>query len=730
MTKFSGFREFAILKGFPEGPVALGDGSLLVVDIRNGDLVHIVEGQEPEVVVHLGDGPNGAAVGPDGALYVCNNGGVYNFVDVHPSDLNPRAKAPQSGGKAASDKKEPTITIPDPAGPSANFSGGYIQRVCLQTFKVTKLYDNVGLLTPDDIVFDETGKFWFTDTGVQYPDKLIKGAVYRASIDGTSIQKVATPTTPHGEGFETPNGIGLSPPGESDLPDGVKTVLYVSDTVSARLWALDLDEKLTPLAGELAGMPGRVVATLPGYQWLDSLKVAADGNIVVGTLINGGLTIFDHTCKTPPKHVPFEDMMTTNLCFGGPDMKDVWVTASTTGKIFKGRSDTPGVTLHFNDLARLTLGSPVKPQLAETLVNQLYSSVGRKPEAGGMRPVHAFGVCATGHFTPSKVASRYCRAAHFDLEALIQRAKPRPDRENPAGEPDKRLGVPVTVRFSNGSGAASRRDGWSDVRGMATRFHLPDGSDTDLIAMTLREFFTSTPEQFYDFALAAEPKKFSMERPLAKIGDYLRLMLPRRDPYPGEVYRPDEGAMKYAKENPFARQAVLDAASIGAPSSYNRAAYFAVHTFIVTGAGQDANKRYVRFEWQPVDGVAPIDTTTAADANKLTENYLNDALKERLEPGPTRFLLMMTIGEDGDDFKDPARAWPPHRPRVIMGTLTLDRFMGQAAEDLSFNPMLLTDGIDASEDEVLQIRKLAYEKSSEWRDAKPCPFAKESANEG
>lgn len=730
MTNISGFREVATIDGFPEGPVALADGSLLVVDIKNGNLLHITEGKEPEVVVHLGDGPNGAAVGPDGALYVCNNGGVYNFVDVDPEDLVPKPPGTITPPRSPLAKTSPKITIPDPAGPSAGFSGGYIQRVCLKTSTFTKLYENDGLLTPDDIVFDETGAFWFTDTGVQYPDKLLKGAVYRATIDGKSLTKLATPATPHGEGFWTPNGIGLSPPGQKGLPNTTRAVLYVSETVAARLWAIDLDRKLSPVGGKMLGLPGRVVDTLPGYQWLDSLKVTADGKVVVGTLINGGLTVFDPIGKATPKHIAFDDIMTTNLCFGGPDMMDVWVTASTTGKIYKGRWDSPGVALHFNDKAHLPLGEPAKEPLEDTLVKQLYSSVGRKPGSGEMRPVHAFGVTATGHFTPSEVASHYCRAAHFQLSKLIARAEPRPNRENPAGEPDKRLGVPVTVRFSNGSGAASRHDGWSDVRGMATRFHLPDGTDTDLIAMTLRDFFSSTPQQFLEFAIAAEPKKFTRERPIKKILDYLRLTLPKRDPYPGEVYRPDEGAMDYAAKTPVARQAVLDAAAIGAPASYNRAAYFAVHTFVVTGPDPAALKRNVRFEWQPVDGVSPIDTNDPAQSDKLTENYLNDALRDRLEEGPTRFILMMTIGEDGDNFTDPARAWPPHRKRVIMGTLTLDTFVDQAGEDLSFNPMLLTDGIEPSDDPVLAIRKLAYEKSSKWRAAKPCPFAKETSDEG
>jgi catalase len=106
------------------------------------------------------------------------------------------------------------------------------------------------------------------------------------------------------------------------------------------------------------------------------------------------------------------------------------------------------------------------PDIAEKLVDALILTDG-SPK---LRPVHAIGIGATGYFEASHVARDYCIAEHFQGERIR-----------------------VTVRFSNGLGKAVEHDGWSDVRGMATRFHLAGGAATDLIAMTLPEFFTPTP---------------------------------------------------------------------------------------------------------------------------------------------------------------------------------------------------------------------------------------------
>lgn len=332
------------------------------------------------------------------------------------------------------------------------------------------------------------------------------------------------------------------------------------------------------------------------------------------------------------------------------------------------------------------------PNIAEKLVAVL-----QRPDGDtALRPVHSIGISATGSFEPSPIAHNYCIADHFSAEK-----------------------TDVIVRFSNGSGSATVHDGWSDVRGMAVRFHLVDGTDTDLIAMTLPEFFAPTPETFLDFAEAAKPRMYEAESPWRKICNYLQLILPKRDPYPGETISPDEGAIEFADQNAYSQLGIMQAAQIGAPTSYVRAAYHAVHTFVVTGA--DNTRRWVRFSWQPIAGVL------TTDPNKTpVDDYLRAELKDRLAKEPARFSLMMVIGEVGDDFNNSSRPWPPHRKRIMMGTLTLDAVPEDQIADgekLSFNPGLLTNGIEASDDPVLKVRIDSYRISSNWRGGSPCPFS-------
>lgn len=303
--------------GFPEGPVAQPDGSLLFVDIRNQTLsrvFHDAGAWKVEDLFGIAGGPNGLAIGPDGAAYVCNNGGVYGFASI-----------PWPGG---------AITIPAPGGPPPSYRPGCIHRVDLATKRVSVLYDSCDgqpLLSPDDIVFDSAGGFWFTDAGIQDDATLRKGGLYYATTDGSCIRKVAT--------IATANGVGLSPDGKT---------LYVSDTAFGRLWALDVTGPGKVGPGPLPGMPGRVVQTLQGYNWLDSLKVEQEGRICVATLLpNGGITVFGTDGST--ELVPMADPFTTNLCFGGADMQDVWITASGTGTIYKGRWPRPGLKLNFHD---------------------------------------------------------------------------------------------------------------------------------------------------------------------------------------------------------------------------------------------------------------------------------------------------------------------------------------------------------------------------------------------
>lgn len=291
---------------FPEGPVVLAGGTLIFVEIKRGTLTRFRPGGTPEVVARLPGGPNGAALGPDGKVYICNNGG-FEWRTVMGQTIS---------GDAAAD-----------------YRGGSIQRVDLLTGAVETLYTHAGdepLKGPNDIVFDREGGFWFTDHGKTYPRTRDFGGLYYAKTDGSWIVEAAFP-------MFSPNGVGLSP--------DEKTV-FVAETMTARLWAFDVAAP-GRLAPSPLPIPGRLVSTLPGLQFLDSLAVEASGRIVVATLLNGGLTTFAPDGAF--EHLALPDLFPTNICFGGADMRDAYVTLSGTGRIARLRWPRPGLKLNFVD---------------------------------------------------------------------------------------------------------------------------------------------------------------------------------------------------------------------------------------------------------------------------------------------------------------------------------------------------------------------------------------------
>jgi gluconolactonase len=292
---------------FPEGPVAMADGSVIVVEIRSGKLTRCWNGRT-EVIAEIGGGPNGAAIGPDGAMYICNNGG-FRYIDRNGMVI--------------------------PAGIAADYSGGRIERVDLATGKVERLYDRVGehlLRGPNDLVFDKVGGFWFTDYGKELPRVRDKSGIYYALPDGSKVIEVEFGSSGY-------NGIGLSPD---------ETIVYAAETSTGRLWAFDVTGP-GQIARERGRFAGRIVATMPGQpaiRYFDSLAVTAAGNVCVATLLEGGVTTV--TPDGAYDLTPMPDPYTTNICFGGADMRDAWVTLSGTGRLGKCRWREPGLRLNFN----------------------------------------------------------------------------------------------------------------------------------------------------------------------------------------------------------------------------------------------------------------------------------------------------------------------------------------------------------------------------------------------
>jgi gluconolactonase len=296
-------RELATGLRFPEGPIAMPDGSVLLVEIERGTLSRVTAGGKVEVVADLGGGPNGAAIGPDGAVYVCNDGG-FAFTEMPglliPMDLETRSNEP-----------------PD-------FRGGWIERVDLATGTAETLYtdcDGHRFCGPNDIVFDADGGFWFTDFGKTRPRDMDRGGLYYAHPDGSSVTEVVFPLI-------GPNGVGLSPAGDR---------VYVAESYTGRLWAWDVDAP-----GRVRDARGSCVLATTGH--FDSLAVEEDGTVVIAA-INDGLC-----CYRPDgshEYVSLPDPLTTNVCFGGADRRTAYVTLSGAGRLVAFDWPRPGLELAF-----------------------------------------------------------------------------------------------------------------------------------------------------------------------------------------------------------------------------------------------------------------------------------------------------------------------------------------------------------------------------------------------
>ena len=298
---------------FPEGPVIDRDGSLLIVEIARRTVTRIAADGTKSIVAELEGGPNGMAWGPapdvpGGALYICNNGG-FRFTTIDG-------------------------VMRTAAGVPEGYAGGWIERLDPKTGAHRVLYARCGdhnLVGPNDLVFDSHGGFYFTDYGKVYPRYRMNGGLYYALADGSRIVELAYP-------LQTPNGVGLSPDGNT---------VYVAETETGRLWAFDLEAP-----GKVKRHPGfalhggRILCGLPGYQRFDSLAVEENGNICVATLVTGCISVISPE-GTLIEQVPTNDVVTTNLCFGGADRKTAYITLAGKGAVMQMAWPRPGLALAY-----------------------------------------------------------------------------------------------------------------------------------------------------------------------------------------------------------------------------------------------------------------------------------------------------------------------------------------------------------------------------------------------
>lgn len=293
---------------FPEGPIAMDDGSVLLVEIPRGTLTSVGTNGEVSVVAECGGGPNGAAIGPDGHVYITNNGGCFAFHEME------------------------GMTIPGPVPPE--WTGGSIQRVDLSTGAVETVYTESSsgpLRAPNDLVFDASGNMWFTDHGVRLDRTADRTGLHYAAPDGSSCVEAVFP-------LDAPNGIGLSPTGDA---------LYAAETHTGRVWKWNLSAPgVADATNPLGPGGGELLAGLADFQLLDSLAVDGDGWVCVGTLGNGGVTAISPDGQTV-EHYPLPDLLVTNICFGGPEGNTAYCTLSGTGQLVSFPWPRPGLKMNY-----------------------------------------------------------------------------------------------------------------------------------------------------------------------------------------------------------------------------------------------------------------------------------------------------------------------------------------------------------------------------------------------
>jgi catalase len=274
----------------------------------------------------------------------------------------------------------------------------------------------------------------------------------------------------------------------------------------------------------------------------------------------------------------------------------------------------------------------------------------------GYRANHAKGILVTGEFTPAPTAPGLSKAPHF--------AK----------------AVPVLIRLSDPTGVPTLPDADPNAspHGMAIRFQLPGGDNTDIVSISADTFPVATPEEFLGLlqAVAASGPGAAKPSPIEQ----------------------------FLGSHPIAAKWL--ATPRPAPVSFGTLAYFGINAFKFTNS--QGVSRYARYQILPVAGQKSL---SGAEASAAAPNYLMDELPQRIGKGAVKFRLVAQIAKANDPVNDGSIAWPADRELIELGTLSMtamspEQFSTQKM--LLFNPLLLQDGIEPSADPVLLARPGAY----------------------
>jgi catalase len=292
--------------------------------------------------------------------------------------------------------------------------------------------------------------------------------------------------------------------------------------------------------------------------------------------------------------------------------------------------------------------------LGQDLLQQFDTIFGLHP---GFRPAHAKGTMLTGTFSPSPDAASLTRALHINRES-----------------------TPVTVRFSNSTGIplVPDNDPNANPRGMAIRFHLAEHVHTDIVSHSTDGFPVRTGQEFLEFLRAiasSDPSKPSPSPIEAFLGAHPKALEFVQTPKP-------------------------------APSSFARESYFGVTAMHFTN--KDSVSRYGRYRIVPEAGNDHLNDAAVA---AKSANYLFDELAERIAKDPVKFRILVQLANDGDIVDDATIHWPENRTLLELGAVVLTEPVSDNAhqqKQIIFDPIPRVDGIDPSDDPLLELRAAIY----------------------